>query len=252
MTRTFKKVFGIVVDVLMILVLLVSVLVIIMAQSSKKTGVANFLGVTMMTVQSDSMKPTMNEGDVIFGTVPKSGETYEVGDIITFSEVQNGMKFFNTHRIVKVEKVGDLTYYTTQGDKYNSEYNTNADETDPSKVDASRHLSADVVSVYHGARIGHVGKALDYIETQTGFFICVMIPVIILFVIQLIEFIKNLSDYNVEKAKSAVVELTEEQKKKAVEEYLAQNKTSSLTESAPEVTGTAEGKDSGDDKNQET
>ena len=83
------------------------------------------------------------------------------------------------------------------------------------------------MAVYTGTKIGGLGYVLSFLRTQLGFFLCVLLPMIIFFIYEAIRVVLNVIAYNKEKAleeaKNVIAnsELTEEQKKKAIEEYLA-------------------------------
>lgn len=82
--------------------------------------------------------------------------------------------------------------------------------------------AADIVAKYN-SKISGLGKAVDLLETQKGFFICIVLPLILFFLYQLYHFIKvivTVKQENVGLSK----EDEEELKKKAVEEYLAKQK----------------------------
>ena len=154
----------------------------------------------------------------LFGEVTNDSEyVYEVGDIVTFPIEIDGVSTLNTHRIVEVIEDENVTYYRTQGD--------NA-ETNP-EPDTQLQTSSTILAKYTGTKIGGIGGFLTFIRTQLGFFLCILLPMIIFFIYEAIRVIMNVIAYNREKAleeaKSVVnsAELTEEQKKKAVEEYLA-------------------------------
>ena len=135
----------------------------------------------------------------------------------------------------------DITYYRTQGD--NKKTNPEPDE--------ELQTSSSIVAKYTGTKIGGVGNFLSFIRTQLGFFLCVLLPMIIFFVYEAIRVVLNIIAYNKEKAldqaKLAVdsAELTEEQKKRAIEEYLASiGENQDKAENEPEVQAPADGNSS--------
>lgn len=218
MKSVLIKVLNIVIDVIVILILAVSVLIVTLSLTSKSLGVPNILGVAPMSVESYSMEATINKGDLIFCKVTNDAEIeYKVGDIVTFPIDIQGVRTFNTHRIVEVIEDDGITYYRTQGD--NKETNPIPDE--------ELQTSAKIVAVYTGTKIPAIGNFFSFIRTQFGFFLCILLPMIIFFVYELVRVIMNIVAYSKEKAlaeaKKAVMsaELTEEQKQRAIAEYLA-------------------------------
>lgn len=218
MSKTLKSVINIVVDVIVVLILIISVLVAALSLTSRTSGVPNIFGVAPLSVQSDSMKGTLEVGDLIFSEVTNDPNyKYEEGDIVTFPILIDGVSTLNTHRIVEVIEDENFTYYRTQGDNK---------ETNP-EPDTDLQTASTILAKYSGNKIGGLGNFLTFIRTQLGFFLCVLLPMILFFIYEAIRVIMNILAYNREKvleeAKNTVnsAELTEEQKKKAVEEYLA-------------------------------
>lgn len=215
MKKTLKRIFNIVVDVLVVLILVVSILVVILSLTTKSSGVPNILGVAPLSVQTDSMEDTLNVGDLILSEVTNDvGYEYQKGDVVTFPIEINGETVFNTHRIVEVIDDDSITYYRTQGDN-------------KPQPDEELQSASTIVAKYTGNKISGLGHVLTFIRTQLGFFLCVLLPMIIFFVYEAIRVVMNVIAYNKEKAIEAAqqavsnAELTEEQKQKAIEEYLA-------------------------------
>ena len=239
MSKVVRKTLNIIVDVIVILILIVSALVVTLSLTSKGSGVPNIFGVAPLAVESDSMKDTFVTGDLIFSSVVShDGDTdvsFEVGDIVTFYQEIGGEARLNTHRIVDIVKDSNNVYYKTQGDNKK----TNPDP------DPELKSSEDILAKYNGFKIGGVGNFFSFIRTQLGFFLVILLPMIIFFVYEAIRVIMNIIAYNKEKvledATQAIAnaELTEEQKKRAIEEYLAQQ--NKKTDSEPTVQTPAEG-----------
>jgi signal peptidase len=244
MKKVVKRIVNIIIDIIVILILAVSVLIVTLSLTSKSSGVPNVFGVAPLSVLSSSMEDTINTGDMILCEVTNDPTyEYEKGDIVTFPITVNGESVLNTHRIVEVVKDENITYYRTQGDNR---------KTNP-EPDKDLQTSSTIVAKYTGTRIGGVGNFLSFIRTQLGFFLCVLLPMIIFFVYEAVRVVLNLLAYNKEKtleeAKLAVdsAELTEEQKKRAIEEYLASvGENQDKAENVPEVQTPADGNNSAD------
>lgn len=218
MKSKVKKIFNTIIDVLVVLVLIVSILVVVLSLTTKSEGVPNIFGYAPMSVESYSMEPTLNKGDLIISKVTNDPNyEYKVGDIVTFHIDIDGYQELNTHRIVEVIDDNGITYYKTQGD--NKKTNPVADE--------ELLLSESILAIYTGTKIPAIGNFIGFIRTQLGFFLCVLLPMILFFIYEAIRVVMNIVAYNKEKAIEAAqatvqnAELTEEQKKKAIEEYLA-------------------------------
>lgn len=247
MKKVVKRIVNIIIDIIVILILAVSILIVTLSLTSKSSGVPNVFGVAPLSVLSSSMEDTINTGDMILCEVTNDPSyEYEKGDIVTFPITVNGESVLNTHRIVEVVKDENITYYRTQGDNK---------KTNP-EPDKDLQTSSTIVAKYTGTKVGGVGNFLSFIRTQLGFFLCVLLPMIIFFVYEAVRVILNLLAYNKEKtleeAKLAVdsAELTEEQKKRAIEEYLASvGENQDKAENEPEVQTPADGNNSADNSN---
>lgn len=242
MNKVLKRIINIFIDVIVVLILLVSILIVTLSLTSKSSGVPNIFGIAPLSVQSGSMEDTLNPGDLIFCKITDIDEEYQKDDIVTFPIEINGEAVLNTHRIVDVVNDQNITYYQTQGDNKN---------TNP-EPDAKLQTSSSIVAKYTGTKIPGLGNVLTFIRTQLGFFLCILLPMIIFFIYEAVRVIINIVAYNKEKAleeaKSAVnnSELTEEQKKKAIEEYLASigEKQNDSAVNEPEVQTPADGNSS--------
>ena len=91
MKKAVKKIANIIIDIIVIVILIVSVLVVILSLTSGRSGVPNIFGYAPLSVQSNSMKDTLNEGDLIFSKVTTdSSDSFEIGDIVSFHQEING------------------------------------------------------------------------------------------------------------------------------------------------------------------
>ena len=202
-----KKFFEIAADVLAWVVLLLAFLVtLIVFSSERNNGVPTFLGFMPMSVETDSMAPTFNSGDLIIVKQIDDLYTLKEDDVITFYTMIEGKRVKNTHRITQINENGSSRNYNTKGDA-----NPIGDE--------SPVYASDIIGRWTGIHIPKLGLALNFLRTKTGFFVCILIPLAIFFLFELYKFIVAL----VESKKPALsAEDEEEIRRKAVEEYLAE------------------------------
>lgn len=230
--KVIKKIVNVLIDIVVVLILLISATILtVTLTTSKDTGAPNVFGYTLNTIQSQSMEPEMYKGDMIIGkVVDENTPEFKVGDIVIYTttkEVDDGTYEYVLicHRIVKTKVENGTTYYLTKGD--------NNDVTDESSVG---WLTADKIvgvyenSEYKGTLLSGVGSIYDYLKSFWGFFFIIVLPMILFFIYELIRVIMNIVAYTKEKALVAATEaaqsaeLTEAQKQKAIEEYLASQK----------------------------
>ena len=205
---------------LLIIAFLVTLLVF---SSERNNGIPSLFGYMTMTVETDSMKPTFNSGDLI---IVKETDIMELkpGDVITYNALINGKMAKNTHRIVEVNNAEGKVSFITKGD--------NNPVTDDNAVAA-----ADVIGKWTKGRVIGGGKAMNFLRTKKGFFICIVIPMAIFFLIELYKFIVTL----IEVRKPSMTEAEEEEiKRKAVEEYLAKQAQSGANEETEKAANAVE------------
>lgn len=206
-----KKVVGIVINVILwLFVVFAALTTVVVFTGTSNNGVGNLFGYMPFSIQTQSMEPTIKAGDVVIGK-EVDFNTLKEGDIITYWTTVDEQKILNTHRITKVisNGKGSVPSFKTKGDnnQIKDEYTVAA---------------ADIVAKYN-SKISGLGKAVDFLETQKGFFICIVLPLILFFLYQLYHFIKVIVTVKQENA-GLSKEDEEELKKKAVEEYLAKQK----------------------------
>ena len=186
--KDIKKIINIIVNVLLIVaIVLAAFSTYISFVSTSGSGIPSIFGISFLSVQTDSMYPTLKPGDLIIDTTIKNNEEVEelqVGDVITFWTNEQGQLILNTHRITAIypESINGFTSFQTSGDK--------AGTADYNNVHA-----ADVVGKWTGARIPGVGNMVDYLQTPTGFFLLVIVPVLIFFIFHLVQFFRVLFEY---------------------------------------------------------
>lgn len=218
--KTVKKILNLVVDILIILVLVISAFIAIMSLTQNDTGVPNLFGYAPMSVQTDSMVPEFEPGDLIIAKVADDSTEYEVGDIVSFPIIVERQKLIDTHRIIDVVTESGQTFYVTKGDNKEG-------------TDSDYQTDVSILAKYTGTKFAGVGNVLDFLRTQWGFFFAVVLPMIILFVYEAIRVIRNMMAYSNEKAmlqaQAAVksilasqgnTEIPEEELKRAVQNYM--------------------------------
>lgn len=220
--KIVKSILNALLTFLIVVVLIVSILIAVMSLTSQSSGISTFFGYTVQVIQSDSMKGGNDEysggnfekGDVIIGKATgfDATRTYSVGDIVTYSDYLTGYedlgKQLICHRIVDVAEYNGDTVYQTQGDNRSTNLSPDQESVDEylhgSQIGAYFHTDN-----YDGIVIKKIGTALDFIKTQFGFFLCVLLPMIIFFIIVLIKFVISVVNY-----KNAKDEEKKEQSKK--------------------------------------
>ncbi|MBR1459471.1 MAG: signal peptidase I [Oscillospiraceae bacterium] len=203
MKKVLKSIVNILAWVVLILALLVTILVF---SSARNNGVANLFGYIPLTVESDSMYPTFKQGDLIICREIDSIDALQENDVITFWTIIDGKRVKNTHRITAVNDEDSVRSFITRGD------NNAIDDDTPT-------YAGDIIGKWTNVKLAGLGNVMAFLRTKTGFFVCILIPMAIFFLFELYKFIVVL----IEIKQPAAPEIDEEEiKRRAIEEYLAE------------------------------
>ena len=224
--KALKRVGTIVISVILWLVILIAALYAFTTMATKDDqNVASLMGYTPMVVESDSMAPTFSKGDLIF--IRKCDtSTLKEGDIICFHTIIDNEYALNTHRIQKIETVGDARSYTTIGDNNNGI--------------ADQHVisDGDIVGKYTG-HITNAGKLMNFLSSSTGFLIVIVFPMLLFFIYQVYNLImisiRLKKAVAVETAKEAEQARAEAEQKRQEEEVQNQKAKSEAEEALEEA-----------------
>ncbi len=225
-----KKVLNVILNIFIWIFVVFAVVMTILsfAAQSNSEGVPSLFGKCILTVNTDSMSPTFNAGDLLIANrVDRdTAMNLEVGDIISFRADINhdGLADINTHRIVEVVPNQEKgVSYKTKGD--NMETNPISDQDASGGIDLV-HWSS-VVCQYdeeNGTRLAGVGKALQFIQQPTGFLVCIVLPLVLFFLYELFKFIKAIIFVKSSGKKQITAADEELIKQRAIQEFLASQK----------------------------
>ena len=215
MKKGIKKIGAAFVDVIIVALVLLSIIISISSITAKaNNGVPDLFGYTPFSVQTNSMHPTMSKGDYIF-VEECDNETLQVGDIVTYFTIIEGQRAINTHRIVNVLNSDGMIQYQTQGDNK---------ETNP-EPDAMLLAPGDVIGKFTGTKIAKLGSAIDYLSTQMGFFLVILLPVLLFTLYQIYKLVAVVQyNHKVDMINAASESTSDEVKEAIIAEYLAKQK----------------------------
>lgn len=179
---SLSKTVNTIINILLVVVIVIAAICTFVSfVTTSGNGVPNILGVQLLSIQTDSMYPELKAGDLAIDTPVKDPSKLRPKDIITYWTVIDGERVLNTHRIVNIYDGGGYLIFETKGDN-----NTNVD---PLTVHES-----EVIGQYK-FKISGLGKTFDYLQTSTGFFLVVLLPVLLFFIFNLVQFFRALFEY---------------------------------------------------------
>ena len=203
---------GAIVTVILVAAVILTVVLFIRIKTSKRPSV---FGYGIYTVISGSMVPTLQIGDVIIVKDVKKPEDLKKGDVITFYGKEGDLAGkIVTHRIVS-DGVEDGKI-TTCGDANHG------------IADAPIEFQ-DVIGKYV-RKSAIVTLAYSMFKSKSGFAAVVFIPLVILLVVQVMNFVKackmdDKAPVEKEKTEEEIIKEREDEiRKKAIEEFLAYQK----------------------------
>ena len=206
--------------VALIFVFMVVVVAVILVQKSSG-GESKIFGYYMYDVLTDSMSGTIEPGDVIMCKAVDDVNSLQVGDIITF-KAPNG-NYNETHRIVEIARNDDGTvnYFKTKGD--------NAKAVD------NWQLNPQNVKAKYVKKSVFVGGLRKFMSNWYGYVVVVVIPLCIVFALIISSVVRDKlaleNEKEKEEGKITLSDISEEDKKKLLENYINVDKTDSDDES---------------------
>ena len=168
--------------VLLVLIGIFLVYYVITIQKAKND--ANFKpAVSLYTIVSGSMEPTIHVYDVVLNKAVNSPEEIKVGDVITFistSSISEGLTV--THRVQDIKIVNGEYEYVTKGD-----YNPTAD--------SSTAKYGNVIGKV-AFKIPQLGRVQFFVASKAGWFFVVLLPAMGVIVYDVLKLFKLLGTKN--------------------------------------------------------
>ena len=214
--------------------LLIFFIVIVVVLTRVTTGSANFFGLRIYSIQTNSMAPEYPAGSLILETINFKPEELKKGDIITFDMNIDNYNVPNTHRIVGfyyIDKETDERLETYDFENINDFYQvydinhyeiigfkTKGDNPE-ANIDINPVLFEDLEAKFI-AKLHIIAFIYNLVMKPWGFVLIVLIPMLTILVVQVISTIKKAKEKDDDDIKKTPKELEEEIAKKAIEEYL--------------------------------
>lgn len=177
---------GLIINIVLIVAIIIAFFCTYTAYVTKNgSGVPDIFGYEPFSIQSDSMSPFFEKGDLVIDKRVEDTSKLEVGDVITFWTIIDGQKVLNTHRIIDIQDGDNFRYFVTKGDNNSVEDSLTVHES-------------EIVGVYH-KHIKKLGGVLDFLQTSKGFFCIIVLPVLAFFIYYFVSFFRVLMEYQGEK-----------------------------------------------------
>ncbi|MBQ8432678.1 MAG: signal peptidase I [Clostridia bacterium] len=168
------NIIGIVLCILLVPILIVNCVLLIQS-AIHEDQVPSIGGNIPLIVLTESMDPEIRSGDMIVCKVIDASEV-KVGDVISYFDPEGNGTSVVTHRVLQIEtdpSTGERLF-RTKGDNNNLE--------DRLAVPAS-----NLVGIWEGTRIGHLGSVIMFMQSTLGLVICVLLPVAAIVIYEVIR-----------------------------------------------------------------
>lgn len=162
---------GVILCVVLIPILVINLTLIIKSYTNKDE-VPKIGGYCPLIVLTGSMEPEISSGDLII-CKQINGDDVKIGDVIAFFDPDSTGQAVLTHRVTEVVNEDGALKFRTKGDANNAE--------DKSLVPAD-----DLVGIYR-SKLSGAGNVAMFMQTTAGLVVCVVLPLILLVVFDLIR-----------------------------------------------------------------
>ena len=212
-SSTRHKIFtilGTILCIILVPILIINITLIIKSYTNADE-VPSVGGYLPLIVLTDSMYPEIESGDLIICHTIEPNEVKE-GDVIAFFDPAGNGTSIVTHRVVEIVEENGTYSFRTRGDNNNTE-------------DKDLVPGENLVGIYK-SRIGGAGNVALFMQSTTGLIVCVVLPIILLVVYDVIRrrlYEKSKKDDTA--ALLAELEALRAEKAKATEQTEKQNDT---------------------------
>lgn len=174
-----KKIFKFIIELVIVLLLFLAVVEIAFVLMKDENGVTHLGSYTLIPIRDDNMEPTINVDDLIIDRDVSTPTKIQENDVITYSTINNGQREVKTGRVISVINSNGSIAWRVRGD--------NQGETSTSTV-----LSNDLIGQFTNTKMLFAGGVLAFAESQNGFMICIIVPLALIFIIQIFKLLHTL------------------------------------------------------------
>ncbi len=197
-----------IVNIIFWVVLAIVAIYAVVALTATDDGTTTIFGKTAFTVQTNSMAPTFEKGDLIYVNTDFNTDDIAVGDVITFQALIDVTGdgepewVYNSHRVIAIEEdVNGYLHFVTKGDNNATQDDTTVHES-------------QVIGIWTGKVTKNLGGIIDgivgFLKSGTGFFIFIVVPCFAFLVYEVVRFVNVMSEYKTQQALADRVKISEE------------------------------------------
>lgn len=157
------------------IIILIAILISVLSFFKNENGIIDIYGYRPVTIIDDSLRPTINKNDLII-VKDIDSENLKTDDIISYFFYENNQLIIKTGKINKITPTTKATLvFSIKNEEQNKLEN----------IDSSCIIGIWTIT------IPYIGRIAQYLFTREGFLICIVGPLFIAFIYQLICFINK-------------------------------------------------------------
>lgn len=190
-----KKLLNTILNLISVLIIVAAIFVLLTVLLTRQGSVPEIMGYSALRVMTGSMEPLIRTDSLII--VKKTDPSLiREEDVISYYSADPELKgSINTHRVVAIEQEGDQYQFTTKGDA----------NALPDQYPASgKNLVGKVIFISYP-----LGVAVSFLSSPLGFVVLILLPLLVIFISNLIRMFASARRLMREEEEAAVREAVE-------------------------------------------
>lgn len=203
-----KRIFKFILELIIVIFVFLAVVEIAFVLMKDENGVTHFGNYIPIPIRDDSMEPTINMDDLIVDKEVSTPTKIKENDVITYLAINGDTKEIKTGRVISIVNSNGSIAWKVRGD--------NGGESSTTTV-----LSSDLIGQFTNTKMLFAGGVLAFVESQNGFLVCIIIPLVLIFFIQICKLIHTLiTDKKEKKEKKELDDEVKEENKSSKQDKI--------------------------------
>ena len=174
-----KKIFKFILELIIVIFVFMAVVEIAFILMKDENGVTHFGNYIPIPIKDDNMEPTINMDDLIIAKEVSTPSKIKENDIITYLVINDDKKEVRTGRVISVVNSNNVVAWKVRG--------YNQGESNITTVSSN-----DLIGQFTNTKMLFAGGLLAFAESQNGFLVCIIVPLLLIFFIQICKLIHTL------------------------------------------------------------
>ena len=202
-----KRIFKFILELIIVIFVFLAVVEIAFVLMKDENGVTHFGNYIPIPIRDDSMEPTINMDDLIVDKEVSTPSAIKENDVITYFAIKGNTKEIKTGRVISIVNSNGTTAWKVRGDN-------------EGEISTTTVSSTDLIGQFTNTKMLFAGGVLAFVESQNGFLVCIIIPLVLIFFIQICKLIHALITNKKEKKQELDDDIKEENKEDKIQESM--------------------------------